>query len=205
VAQRHDVPARRTLQLISRRFETSQNIDGSWSYLYIVGGGGISRPAMTCVGLLGLAVGYGIAQPPREAAGPKPVADPRIVNGLVALSQSVGEPNGNWRFHPMENLYYLWSVERVGVLYGLPTIGDKDWYRWGAEILVANQDKRGFWTNGGYFGTSPTIDTCLALLFLKRANLVSDLTAKLPFKPAELTKSVIQTPPAGLSRSQTKP
>jgi hypothetical protein len=160
---------------------------------------------MTCVGLLGLAVGHGIADQPRDAAGPKPVADRRIINGLVALSQSIGEPNGNWRFHPMENLYFLWSVERVGVLYGLSSIGDKDWYRWGAEILVANQDKRGFWTNGGYHGASPTIDTCLALLFLKRANLVSDLTSRLPFKPAELTQSIIQTPPAGLSRLEKKP
>jgi hypothetical protein len=205
VAQRYDVPARRTLQLVVRRFETSQNLDGSWSYLYALGGQGDGRPSMTCVGLLGLAVGHGLAQPARAPAGPKPAADPRVVNGLAALSRSVGEPNGNWRYQPMENLYFLWSVERVGVLYDLPTIGDKDWYRWGAEILIANQDKRGHWANGGYHKASPTIDTCFALLFLKRANLVSDLTSRLPFKPDELKQTVIPAPPAGPSRSEKKP
>jgi hypothetical protein len=204
VAQRYDVPARRTLQLITRRFETSQNTDGSWSYLYTFSGNEGGRPSMTCVGLLGLAVGHGIAQPARAPAGAKPPADPRVVKGLVALSQSVGEPNGNWRYQPMENLYFLWSVERVGVLYGLTTIGDKDWYRWGAEILVANQDKRGHWANGGYHGASPTIDTCLALLFLKRANLVSDLTSRLPFKPDELKQSVTETAPSSKPPSLEK-
>jgi hypothetical protein len=190
VAQRHDVPLERTLRLIARRFETSQNDDGSWGYLY---GDAQGRPAMTCVGLLGLAVGHGLARGPGDAApgAGKPVQDPRIVNGLVALSRDVGKPAGSWRDLPMENLYFLWSVERVGVLYGLPTIGDSDWYRWGAEILVANQEKRGAWTRGGYHGSDPAIDTCLALLFLKRANFVADLTSKLPFKPAELSQSII--------------
>jgi hypothetical protein len=79
----------------------------------------------------------------------------------------------------MQNLYFLWSLERVGVLYDLPLIGDKDWYRWGAEILVANQQPQGSWTNGGYAGAEPPIDTSLALLFLKRAILVQHLGKKL--------------------------
>src|SRR5262249_48482141 len=136
VAQRHDVPARRTLSLLVRRFETSQNFDGSWGYRYSYGGGEEERPSMTCVGLLGLAVGHGIARQPRDRAADKPIVDARLRDGLTALSKSVGQPAGNWSDRPMENLYFLWSVERVGVLYGLPTIGDKDWYRWGAEVLI---------------------------------------------------------------------
>jgi hypothetical protein len=134
------------------------------------------------------------------------VGDTRIVNGLTALSKSVGKPSGSWRDRPMEDLYFLWSLERAAVLYGLPTIGDRDWYRWGAEILIANQEKRGYWTNGGYHGASPTIDTCLALLFLKRANFVADLGARLPFKPAELTQTIIQaTPSSGSSSGSRNP
>jgi len=49
----------------------------------------------------------------------------------------------------MENLYFLWSVERVAVLYDLKTIGGKDWYGWGAQILLANQRGAGNWTGGG--------------------------------------------------------
>ncbi len=91
---------------------------------------------------------------------------------------------------PQRDLYFLWSVERVGVLYDLPTIGRKDWYRWGAEMLVANQKPQGNWADGGYPGTNLVIDTCLALLFLKRGNLVADLTTKLPFDPKALTASI---------------
>ena len=81
------------------------------------------------------------------------------------------------------NLYFLWTVECVGVLYNARTLGDKDWYRWGVELLLEAQHDNGSWHEGGYPGgeISPTLDTCLALLFLRRANLASDLTRKLEF------------------------
>jgi hypothetical protein len=187
-AQRHGVPMKRSMNLIVRRFVTSQNGDGSWGYDYRFGGGAPERPPMTCVGLIGLAVGHGMAN---RAAG-KPVQDPRVRNGFVALSKHIGRPIEVPAILPMENLYFLWSVERVAVLYSLPTIGDKDWYRWGVQILVANQDRNGNWANGQYHGSSPTLDTCLALLFLKRANLAKDLTAILPINPADLNNSVME-------------
>jgi hypothetical protein len=193
VAQRHDVPARRTMQLMVRRFASSQNQDGTWSYRYRSGGREEGEPAMTCVGLLGLAVGGGIARQPNDSGAVRPAADPRIVNGLAALRKQVGKPTGTWKNLPMENLYYLWSLERVGVLYGLPVIGDRDWYRWGAEILVANQQQRGFWISTEYPGSSPTIDTCMALLFLKRANFTADLSKRLNIKPEELNATIIRT------------
>lgn len=199
-AQRHDVPMNRTLNLIVRRYLTSQNLDGTWNYRYRFGGAG-PRPglfssigAMTCVGLIGLAVGHGMAQPVR---GGQPVRDPRIVRALTALYQMIGKPVERPVNLPMQNLYFLWSLERVAVLYNLPAIGDKDWYRWGAQVLLSNQTGRGNWIGGGYHGNSPALDTCLALLFLKRANLVKDLTSRLPFEAADLNHSImaIQTPP----------
>jgi hypothetical protein len=195
-AQRYDIPLDRTLKLIVRRYLTSQNPDGTWSYHYGFGGAPpslrFSSPgAMTCVGLIGLAVGHGLAN---IKPGPteKPVQDPRILNGFLALREMIDLPAGRMIDLPMQNLYYLWSLERVAVLYNLPMIGDRDWYRWGAEILVANQTREGNWEGGGYPAHHPTIDTCLALLFLKRANLVKDLTAKLPFNPADLNKDLMQ-------------
>ncbi|HTU92871.1 MAG TPA: hypothetical protein VMF69_22515 [Gemmataceae bacterium] len=191
-AQHYDVPVRRSLNLIFRRYLTSQNANGSWNYHYYFGGANqleffTSAGAMTCAGLIGLAVGHGLAQP--QLAG-QPVQDPRIVNGLTALSTTVGQPVEQPGKLPMQNLYYLWSLERVAVLYNLATIGDKDWYRWGAQILVRNQEIDGNWTNGLYIGSNPPLDTCLALLFLKRANLVKDLTAKLPFTAANLNSDI---------------
>lgn len=73
------------------------------------------------------------------------------------------------------DLYLLWSIERVAVIYDLKKIGDKDWYAWGADIILNNQQPDGGWKDR--FPGVP--DTCFALLFLKRANLVKDLTDKL--------------------------
>jgi hypothetical protein len=70
--------------------------------------------------------------------------------------------------------YYLWSLERVAVALNLDTIGDKDWYSWGSEILLSNQEIDGTWRGDYPMGG---VDTCFALLFLKRANLTMDLTA----------------------------
>jgi hypothetical protein len=195
-AQRYGIPLDRTLKLVVRRYLTSQNPDGTWSYHYGFGGTAqsllFSSPgAMTCVGLIGLAVGHGLANA-KPGPDDKPVQDPRILSGFLALREMIGLPAGRMIDLPMRSLYYLWSLERVAVLYNLPTIGDRDWYRWGAEMLVANQTRDGHWEGGGYPGAHPTIDTCLALLFLKRANLAKDLTAKLPFNPADLNKDLMQ-------------
>jgi hypothetical protein len=195
-ARKHDVPMNRTLNLIARRYYTSQNFDGGWSYRYRFGGDLKTTPAMTCVGLLGLAVAHGLAN---ELGVKAAVAqDPRVVNGFLALQARIGKHTGAWKNLPMENLYFLWSVERVGVLFDVATVGDKDWYRWGAEILLANQQPNGNWDDGKYHGHAPALDTCLALLFLKRASLTGDLNEKLPFKPGELAKAIKKesAPPA---------
>jgi hypothetical protein len=111
--------------------------------------------------------------------------DPAIQRGLNYLAPQLGDPHKPWQNAtgaPPVDLYFLWSVERVGVIFNFPKIGGKDWYGWGAEKLVANQKivgDKGYWENGGYAGQHPTVNTCFALLFLKRANLARDLTSKL--------------------------
>jgi hypothetical protein len=211
-AQQYEVPTKRSLNLIVRRYQNSQNADGSWGYYYRFGGGAGPLPfptpnAMTCAGLIGLAVGHGLAQP-RQAG--QPMQDAQIVKGLMALSNSIGQPVDHRGMVPMQSLYFLWSLQRVAVLYNLPTIGGKDWYRWGAQVLVRNQQSEGFWAGGLYLGFNPPLDTCLALLFLKRANLVKDLTAKLTFSADGLNNSIMEkrTPPpepAELPKRTNKP
>jgi hypothetical protein len=76
------------------------------------------------------------------------------------------------------DLYLLWSIERVGVIYDVREIqpgGGREWYPWGADIILANQKDGGQWEDR--FPGVP--DTCFALLFLKRANIAKDLTDKL--------------------------
>jgi len=163
---------------------------------------------MNSVGLLGLAISHGLAveHGARNGRLDKAVIDPRIVLGFIALDANVGHPTGKDRNLPMGNLYFLWSVERLAVLFDLPTIGKKDWYRWGAEMLVANQRTEGHWSHkDGYPGAHPTVDTCLALLFLKRANLARDLAARLPFNPRDLSKAIIANLPAPLAAPAEEP
>lgn len=72
------------------------------------------------------------------------------------------------------DLYFLWSLERVGVVYGLEKIGKIDWYDAGADIILPQQKRDGSWP--GSYGSE--VDTSFALLFLAKSNLVRDLSAK---------------------------
>src|SRR5262249_19863042 len=171
-AQHHDVPTRRTLQLIVKRFRESQGPDGGWVYGYSKPGSADSTPAMTCAGLAGLAVGFGLSDTKR---GPNQTDEQMVKRAFPCLMKFVGDPNDKWekrvRLEENNNLYYLWSIERVAVMYNLPTIGVRDWYRWGAEILVTNQAQigahPGAWIDGGNtILADPVVNTCFALLFL---------------------------------------
>ncbi len=171
-ARRHDLPADYSLKAAQRRFIRSQDpTDGGWGYQV----GAASKNTMTCVGLIGLAMGHGVDA---NVGKGKAKQDAAIQNGLLALGRYVGTPSNDPQ-PPQPNLYFLWALERVAMLYDLRTIGGKDWYGWGALALMANQNEEGFWTGGGYPGANPHCDTCFALLFLKRSNLAPDLTETL--------------------------
>jgi hypothetical protein len=191
VAKRHGVASKRSLALLVFRFRTSQDEAGAWGYHYKLGGGEGGSTAMTCVGLLGLAVGHGLAKDHVGPAGQNALQlakDPMLLRGLKALGAHIGVPTQTLEFKAQPGLYFLWSVERVGVLYDLPEIGGKDWYRWAAQRLLVNQQPQGNWDKGGYPGANIVIDTCLALLILKKANLTTDLGTQL--NPAGLEKQL---------------
>jgi hypothetical protein len=64
----------------------------------------------------------------------------------------------------------------VAVVLQLETIGNKDWYEWGSNLLVANQRADGLWVGAYGENGKGVADTCFALLFLKRANFAKDLS-----------------------------
>jgi hypothetical protein len=185
-ARRHGVPVDSAILAAHQRFMTSQNADGGWGYR---ASSRESTNTMTCVGLLGLALGHGASpavlgvnpKNPKEMLIQRPLEDPAIQKGLQALARNIGQPSLDPRKtqFPGENLYFLWSVERVAVLYDLQTIGGKDWYGWGAQILVHNQGDAGNFLSGEFPANVGEVNTCFALLFLRRSNLVQDLTNRL--------------------------
>jgi hypothetical protein len=93
--------------------------------------------------------------------------DKPVLDGLGWLAknfsvvENVGK--GKW-FH----YYYLYALERVGMLYDTPRIGTHDWYREGASQLLQEQRADGSWGSDDRLD-KPTWGTCFAILFLKQA------------------------------------
>jgi hypothetical protein len=68
-------------------------------------------------------------------------------------------------------LYYMYALERAGMLFGTETVGDHWWYAEGAKVLCDTQKGGGSWGDG-------TRDTCFAILFLKRATRPLDVATE---------------------------
>ena len=196
VGRRYGVPTQDALVKSGQYFRATQRAEGTWTYtpptpgMAMMQGMGPS-PTMTCAGILGLVFGHGSVRELRAGKNTKASKrnvgdDKHLKAGLTALAAAIGTPVG-WdgterrpgAIAPMsgKGYYYLWSVERVGVALELETIGKKNWYEWGAELLLANQAADGSW-QGGDFSASGA-DTCFALLFLKKANFTRDLSSGL--------------------------
>lgn len=85
----------------------------------------------------------------------------------------------------MWHLYYLYGLERVGRLTANRMIGDHDWYREGAALLVSRQDPFSHnWQGQGHAEDQPDIATALSLLFLSKGRRPI-LVAKLKHGPGE--------------------
>ena len=178
-ARKHGVPMERALVLVERRFRSSQNADGSWGYK-LQGHG--QADSMTCTGLLGMALAMGADLQLQGQPAGQALADPTVKNGMAYLNLSIGKVappipvkgKTSGRLVGADargDLYYLWSLERVAVAYGLRTIGQKDWFRWGGTLILVSQQADGSWKER-YAGIP---DTSFALLFLVRANPVRDI------------------------------
>ncbi len=178
VGQRHGRNTRGPLARVDSHFRSIQNSDGGWAYRPQAQA---STLANTCSGLLALAAGHGInAQTGREArplVGPQAEKDRAVVAALECLDKflPLGRLPGAG---PRCDLYTLWSVERVATLYDLKEIGGREWYPIFAHALLGAQQADGSWRTS----YPAPVDTCFALLILRRSNLLPDLTATLQGK-----------------------
>jgi hypothetical protein len=93
--------------------------------------------------------------------------DTRIQKGLDWIAKQFTEKeNPKYQTPTMWHYYWLYAVERVGILSGKEFFGRSEWYPVGAAWLLANQQSNGMWS-GRSMGAP--IDTCFAILFLRRA------------------------------------
>jgi hypothetical protein len=190
VARRHGVPVSDALVRLDARFRNGQNGDGGWGY-HSGGGRGNNVLRTRDTTAAGGAAG--------KLLPSDPATDPAVKRGLQALATTIEHPPSKQKgkgavpvvaknFTLRKGFYFLWSVERVAVAYSLDTIGSKDWYAWGSELLLASQGADGSWS-GEHSGE---VDTCFALLFLRRSNLAKDLTASLKGRMKDPGEAVLK-------------
>lgn len=186
-ARKHDVPVRPTLLRAAEHFHRTQAPDGHWLY-DDTGTPDALWTTATAAGLMALAMEEALpaeAKPTGGGAGAK--APPRradVEKAFAYVGRSVGRTKGDpgggahryagtiFQADAWGDLYYLWTIERLGMIYGRPVIGGRDWYDWGYPIVLGHQKADGSWQDR----FPPEVDTCFALLFLRRANLARDLT-----------------------------
>jgi hypothetical protein len=148
------------LEAAERSWRQTQGDDGAWCYGLKMTGEAYG--SMTA-GALGALVIYDHIQ------GRPWMGDEAVVRGLDWLTKNYSirenpryadEGGANW------HLYFLYALERFGILYGTEKIGPHEWYAEGASLLLSMQNADGSWVSKGGTGVW---DTCFAILFLRRA------------------------------------
>ncbi len=159
-----------TWRLAHDYWVNTQRPDGGWGYKP----GQESTGSMTCAGVCSVVITSG-----RISSGHARVEAERIrCCGDSEGSESVNR-GLTWmarHFSVLRNpgsgtwlLYYLYGMERVGRLTGHRLIGNHDWYREGAEVLLRHQDDiSDYWKGAGTVESNPLVGTSFALLFLSK-------------------------------------
>lgn len=156
---------------LRRQIRDARNF-GGWAYDYSASATG----SMTCAGIASLIITAGRAENAESSlvnsqitcCGTSNATDP-VQAGLdwLARNFTVNKNPGD----RSAALYYMYALERVGRLTGQRKIGEADWYREGAAVLVATQRP----VTGNWVGTGlgenrewTHIATSFALLFLSK-------------------------------------
>ncbi len=185
----------RTWRLALQYWKRAQGPNGSWNYQPV--GRGFGTGSMTCAGITSYVIASGhLSTPDAEVIDGRVICcggqdqDRTIDNALAWLGQrfsvrqNPGQAGGNTTWW----LYYLYGLERVGRMTGRRFIGEHDWYREGADVLIRGQDRlSGFWKGPGTGGnpeTEPHIATSFALLFLSKGRWPV-VVGKLSHEPGE--------------------
>jgi hypothetical protein len=104
------------------------------------------------------------SDPKRDAAARQGI---EWLGAHFTVEGNVGPPSEGWmnKDPKVMHYYYLYGLERAGILCDTVKMGKHDWYAVGATHLLANQKPEGLWEGG----SDKVWDTCFAILFLKRA------------------------------------
>ncbi len=135
-------------------------------FRYVPGEANPVTGAMTTAGMAGMAICQDELWGSRKFTPKLRSASRRAIRDSLAwmqdnfdVTRNPGEPNGGWHY------YYLYGMERAGILARFRFMGKHDWYKAGADYLLNEQRSDGGW----YQQDDVQIDTAFAILFLKRS------------------------------------
>ena len=163
-----------------------QHEDGGMRYR----GGSIYRATMTHAGMLVLK----FALEGLESRRTPPKVEEAMTRGRAWLEAHYDVERVPWGrgWNHNQYYYYMYGLERYAVFFGLETLAGRDWYREGAEVLLARQHDDDSWGN--------LEETAFAILFLRRATLTPPEerpVAEPGGKPEERAKQPQPTRPDG--------
>jgi len=150
----------------AKHFRTTQGRNGGWGYRRRE----TSYGSMTAAGLASM---Y-ICGQEMHAAANRPFTD-GVYTGCGKYRQNLTVAKGmQWmstQFSVTQNpgqgarwyYYYMYGMERCGMIAGVQKFGRHDWYRQGAAALIKRQRVDGSWSRQSY-------DTAMGLLFLAKGN-----------------------------------
>lgn len=162
-----------------------QNDDGSWGYRsssFNPSGfpSGYGTGSMTCAGISALAICSGVRELARAKIEGESVLccqdveddiATRVSRGLAWLGKhfSVQTNPGHAVGSDSYFFYYLYGLERVGRLTANRFVGQSDWYREGAEVLLRRKGVLSqFWNAQKDLSGNNIVSTAFALLFLSK-------------------------------------
>jgi hypothetical protein len=135
--------------------------------------------AMTTAGLAGLAICQDELWGSRRFTAEQRTRTRKGVRDALAwlqdgfdVTRNPGQPGGGWHF------YYLYGLERAGILARTRFMGTRDWYLEGTTYLLGQQR-----TDGAWQAEHTLLDTAFAVLFLKRAAMRPRTPAITPAAP----------------------
>jgi hypothetical protein len=122
--------------------------------------------SMTAAGIAGMMVCKSVLKnlPPATKKG----MDESIYDGVAWICRNYSVEKTPPFQTPDRHYYYLFALERTGIMGHIDAFDNHYWYRDGAKLLCDAQNSDGYWDSQFEVHPRAIIDTSSALLFLKR-------------------------------------
>jgi hypothetical protein len=140
-------------------WRTNQNADGGWGYA--PNDRPTSQATMTAAGMASLLLlrQHVVSE---TLAAPKP--DKALDSAMVSLGKQYNKTT--------ENVYFTFTLERIGLVGGYKYINGVNWYKESAAVLMKKQEANGSWALDSigtfYVIVPPNVFTAYAIMFLSR-------------------------------------